>query len=97
MPVTRRNVLSQLATQTDAERQETTTTAALAAALAVDEDEIERHLDGLLACELARRDADDSIRVTVTGEELLDLDTDELVIVEPQTEGVEPQTERSDR
>ena len=50
--------------------------------LETDEGTIEPHLDGLVACELVRTYPDGRVRITVTGEELLALDTDELVIVD---------------
>ena len=85
MAVTRRAVLEQLATASDSDPRETTTIGALAAALEADERTIESHLHGLADCELARIRSDGSVRVTVTGEELLELDLDELVIVDPGT------------
>ena len=85
MAVTRRAVLEQLTTASDSETRETTTVEALAAALEADERTIESHLHGLADCELARIRSDGSVRVTVTGEELLELDLDELVIVDPET------------
>jgi len=89
MDVTRRAVLEQLARANDAPRRETTTVEALASDLDTDEKTIEAHLDGLIACELARRDGNGGIRVTITGEELLELDADEMVIVDPVAEGSE--------
>lgn len=86
MDVTRRIVLAQLATTSDAQGRETTTSAALAATLGTDEQTIAAHLDGLEGCELARTYPDGRVRITVTGEELLALDTDDLVIVEPESE-----------
>lgn len=85
MSVTRRTVLKQLAAESDAERQETTTIDALAATLDADEHAVESHLHGLEACELAHIGPDGSLRVTITGEELLELDVDETVIVDPAT------------
>jgi DNA-binding IclR family transcriptional regulator len=85
MNITRRAVLRQLATESDAERTETTSVEALAAALEADRSTIEAHLNGLEACELARRDAGGRVRVTITGEQLLELDTDEMVIVDAAT------------
>lgn len=85
MPVTRRTVLKQLAAMSDAESREETTVEALAAALDADERTVEVHLDGLAACELARIETTERTRVTITGEELLELDTDETVIVDPGT------------
>lgn len=82
MSVTRRAVLERLATVSDADRQTTTTKAALAATLDADEGTIESHLDGLTACELVRTTPDGRVRITVTGEELLALDTDGAVIVD---------------
>jgi predicted transcriptional regulator len=83
MSVTRRTVLEQLATASDAGTRETTTIEALAAELGTSERTIQIHLAGLEDCELARRDSDGRVRVTITGEELLELNTDEMVIVEP--------------
>lgn len=83
MSLTRRAVLAQLAAATDAERRETTTVETLASALDADTGAVERHLEGLAACELARVEPDGRVRATVTGEELLALDADELVIVDP--------------
>ena len=82
MAVTRRVVLEQLATASDADQRKTTTNAALAATLDTDEQTIESHLDGLAACELVRMYSDGRVRITITGEELLALDSDELVIVD---------------
>lgn len=82
MSVTRRAVLEQLAATSDADQRETTTTAVVAAALNTDEGTIESHLNGLAACELVRTYPDGRVRITITGEELLALDTDELVIVD---------------
>lgn len=83
-------MLEQLAAASDADRRETTTVESLAAALDADEDAVRAHLNGLATCELARLDADGTARVTVTGEELLALDTVENVIVDagtPKPEG----------
>jgi len=85
MSVTRRSVLQQLAAVSDATRQETTTIEVLAATLGVDEHTIESHLRGLVDCDLARIGPDGTARVTITGEELLELDTDEMVIVDAAT------------
>ena len=84
MSVTRRAVLEQLATASDADQRETTTKAALAAMLETDEGTIESHLNGLAACELVRTYPDGRVRITITGEELLALDTDELVVVDSE-------------
>lgn len=82
MSITRRAVLEEIATASDADKRETTTTAAIAAALNTDEGTIESHLNGLAACELVRTYPDGRARITITGEELLALDTDEMVIVD---------------
>jgi predicted ArsR family transcriptional regulator len=82
MSITRRVVLEQLATTSDAKRRATTTKAALAAALDTDKRTVESHLDGLAACELVRTYPDSRIRITITGEELLALDTEAVVIVD---------------
>jgi len=83
MCVTRRAVLRQLAELTDAERRETTTVDALGSALGADERTLKEHIDALVACELAHTEADGGVRATITGEELLALETDEMVIVDP--------------
>jgi Mn-dependent DtxR family transcriptional regulator len=82
MAVTRQAVLEQLAKASDAGQRETTTTAALAAMLETDEGTIESHLNGLAACELVQTYPGGRVRITITGEELLALDTDEMVIVD---------------
>lgn len=89
MPVNRRAVLEQLAAASDAEREETTTIDTLVSALDADERTIEAHIDGLEACELARTTPDGNVRVTITGEEFLELDTDEMIIVDSATPSVE--------
>ena len=80
--VTRRAVLKQLAKSTDAERRESTTVEALASALGADEQTLTEHIDVLVACELAHVDADGGVRATITGEELLALDTDGPAIID---------------
>jgi DNA-binding IclR family transcriptional regulator len=83
MRVTRRAVLERLAATSDAARRETTTIPALARALDADEGAVERQLDALRACEFARVTDDGRVRVTITGEEFLALDTDETAVVDP--------------
>ena len=83
MPVTRRVVLEHLARLSDAECRETTTTESLVSALDADEAAVRDHIEALVSCELAHVDADGDVRATITGEELLDIDTDDLVIVDP--------------
>jgi predicted ArsR family transcriptional regulator len=83
MCVTRRTVLQELAEATDAERRETVTVDALASVLGANERMMKEHIDALVACELAHVEADGCIRATITGEELLALNTDEVVIVDP--------------
>ena len=56
---------------------------ALASTLAADKRTLEEHVDALVTCELAHVEADGRIRATITGEELLALDTDEVIIVDP--------------
>lgn len=89
MTATRRTVLEQLAAQSDAGRGETTTIDALAAALDTDTGTVESRLHGLATCELARVAPDGTARITVTGEQLLELEADELIVVDPTTEGSE--------
>lgn len=83
--IRRRAVLERLAAASNADRGETTTIEMLASALDADRQTIEAHLEGLVACHLARLDSEGRARVTITGEELLDLDTDDVVIVDPST------------
>lgn len=82
MAVTRLAVLQQLAAASNATRGETTTVESLASALPAEKGTVEDHLIGLISCELARMSENGSVRVTITGEELLELDTDEMVIVD---------------
>lgn len=89
MAVTRLTVLEQLAAESDARQRERTTVEAVAAALEADEATVEAHLAGLAACALARTAPDGRVRVTITGEELLDLDPDEAVIVDVPTDAPE--------
>ncbi len=86
MPVTRRIVLEQLAAASDAEHEETTRPEELAAVLETDLTTIEAHLTGLAACELAHIDADGRVRITITGQQLLSLDTNELTIIAPDAD-----------
>lgn len=81
--MTRRDVLEHLAIVSDADSHQTTTVGTLASCLDTDEQTIEAHLNGLADCELARIQPDGRVRVTVTGEQLLELETDEMVIVDP--------------
>ena len=89
MAVTRRAVLEQLAAASDAEWRESTTVGALVAALDADEQTVEEHLESLEDCKLARTDEAGRARVTVTGKELLEIDADDLVIVDPAGGGSE--------
>ncbi|MEF8775288.1 MAG: hypothetical protein V5A43_02140 [Haloarculaceae archaeon] len=89
MPVTRWAVLERLATATDAERGETVTIDTLAVGLDANRDVVEAHLTHLVDCDLARRPAEGTGRVTITGQELLELDTDGVLVVEPQPDGFE--------
>lgn len=85
MSITRQAVLEQLAAASDAERRETTTTKALSSALDADTHTIEAHLNGLAACEIAQIETNGRVRVTITGEELLALEADKMVIVDSAT------------
>lgn len=84
MTVTRRVVLEQLASVSDAEERETTTKRTLAVTLETDQQTIDTHVAGLAACDLVRADPDGGVRITITGEELLELDTEEMVIVDSE-------------
>lgn len=85
MVVTRRIVLEQLASLTDAERRETISIEALASTLDSHERPIEAHLGTLASCDLARFDGDARVRITSTGEEFLALDVDGMAIVDDTT------------
>lgn len=85
MVITRRDVLERLAMVSDADSGQTTTVGTLASCLETDEQTIDAHLKGLADCELARIQSYGRVRVTVTGEQLLELETDEMVIVDPST------------
>jgi len=85
MSVTRKDVLEELDRRSDASAGERTSIEALADALAVGERTVREQLDGLESCELADVDPDGQVRITVTGEELLALDLDEMIIVDPET------------
>ncbi|MFD1684919.1 hypothetical protein [Halobellus litoreus] len=78
----RRAVLERLAATSDARARETTTVGALASDLEADERAVEAHLNALIACALARRDATGKVRVTITGEEFLELDFGDGVVVD---------------
>jgi len=80
--VRRRAVLERLAATSDARARETTTVGALASALEADERAVEAHLNALIACELARRDAAGRVRVTISGEEFQELDLGDRVVVD---------------
>lgn len=84
MSVTRRAVLEELAAASDAETRQTTTVEALSSAIDADRHTIEAHLDGLCECELAQISAGGHARVTITGEELLELDVNEMIVVDPE-------------
>lgn len=90
MAVTRHGVLERLAAASDAERRKTTTPETLAAALDAERRAVEEQLKSLAACELARTYSDGRVRVTITGEELLELDTEGPVIVDEPNGGSEP-------
>jgi hypothetical protein len=84
MSVTRRDVLEELERQSDASTEERTSVESLTDALAVDERTVRERLDGLESCALADVGADGQARITVTGEELLALDLDEMIVVDPE-------------
>ena len=88
MPVTRRDVLEELAAVSDASVREMTTVQRLASRLQTDTDTIVAHVCGLQDCELAHKFSENQIRITVTGEELLALNTDDTIIVDPSPEDV---------
>jgi predicted transcriptional regulator len=84
MAVTRHAVLDAVAAASDADTGETTSPGAIATTLGVPERVVSGHIQGLAACDLVRTYGDGRLRITVTGEELLALDTDEVVIVDAE-------------
>lgn len=90
MSVTRRRILERLAAASDATGRETTTVEALTAALDADEGTVESRIEGLEAYSLARIAPDGTVRVTITGEELLELDADEAVVIDVGTPNSDP-------
>ncbi|QGX93916.1 hypothetical protein EI982_03545 [Haloplanus rallus] len=84
MSVTRRDVLEELERQSDASTGKRTSVESLADALAADERTVREQLDGLESCALADIDANGRVRITVTGEELLALDLDEMIVVDAE-------------
>lgn len=85
MSITRHEVLEELAAASDASRGELTTVAALTASVDADRSQVLEHVNALVACELACLGPADGVRITVTGEELLELDTDNGAIIAPTT------------
>jgi DNA-binding transcriptional ArsR family regulator len=82
MSVTRREVFEALAATSDADPERTTTVESLAAVLDTDVATVARHVEGLRDCDLARRGPEGNVRVTVTGEELRELDVDDFLVVD---------------
>lgn len=80
MSLTRRAVLEALADASSGYRRETTTVESLSSALDANEATVATHLNGLAECELARTYPNGRVRVTVTGEDLLALDVDGVVV-----------------
>jgi hypothetical protein len=85
MSTTRRDVIEELAVASDAVSKRFTTVATLAEELGTDEAVVRSHVDSLVDCELATVLHGERIRITVTGEELLELDVEiDDVVVEPK-------------
>ncbi|RLM59328.1 ArsR family transcriptional regulator [Halobellus sp. Atlit-31R] len=82
--VTRRAVLQCLAESSAAHGGETTTVEALAAALNTDELTVRAHLRRLVDCDVARVSPGGEVRVTTTGEELLDLGLGGLSVIDSE-------------
>jgi hypothetical protein len=75
-------VLEQLADQTDPDGDRTTTIETIATSLSLGEDIAEEHVDGLARADLATFTTDGEIRITITGEQFLELEVDDVVVVE---------------
>jgi DNA-binding IclR family transcriptional regulator len=88
MTDTRRLVLETLAEHSSSDG-ETVTVSALAESLDLSESSVERQVAGLVECDLARTTTA-GVRVTLTGEELLELDVEGPVVVDPDSEPREP-------
>jgi hypothetical protein len=69
-----------------AESCRTTTIEALASMLDAEEVVVDQHLEAVESCALVRTYSGGRVRVTATGEELLQLDPDEPVIVDSRPE-----------
>jgi DNA-binding transcriptional ArsR family regulator len=82
MNPTRRDVLERLAATSATEPRSTTAVEALARALDADEQTVAKHVRSLEALELARAYPDGRVRVTITAEELLELDVAGQVVVD---------------
>lgn len=74
-----------LSPMSDATRQETMTIEALATMPDADTYAIKSHLHGLENCNLAKTTPNGKVRATVTGEELLEIDAEEVIIVDTTT------------
>lgn len=82
MALTRREVFEYLAESSSATPRETTTVGSLASALNTDRRTVESHLDALEACNLVHNRSNGRVRVTITGEELLEIDPAEIVVID---------------
>jgi len=78
-------VLAELGSRSDADAGTWASVEVVADSLALGEQTVRDHLAGLESCELARTAPDGTARITVTGEELLALDIDEMMIVDSKT------------
>jgi len=82
MNPTRSDVLELLAATSAAQPRSTTSVEALAETLEADEQTVVNHVKSLETLELARTYPDSRIRVTITAEELLELDVEGQVVVD---------------
>jgi Mn-dependent DtxR family transcriptional regulator len=80
--VSRRDVLEATAAASEAWSGRETTVSSIAAGLDAEESVVESHLDRLAACELVAVGPGGCVRITVTGQELLELDVDGPIVVE---------------
>jgi hypothetical protein len=84
MPVTRWAVMEALDAASQADPERWTTVSAIANDLGTDEEVVRTHLDRLATCELATVRTDGTARITITGQELLELDVEDVVVVDPE-------------
>jgi Mn-dependent DtxR family transcriptional regulator len=82
-------VLEQFGEKTDPDGDRTTTIETIAASLGIEEDLVDEHVQGLVTANLVKLTTDGQLRITITGEQFLELDVDDVVVVESVDGGSE--------